>query len=287
MLEMKYKNSGHKYKVEFSIVALHVLQLLGDFPIKEEGFTLSREGKEDNWDYSGYTTVYREVEGGVQFSDDGSVALVQSVPTVTFLTGAGGSLNGDADQNVNNYNELVIPTPVPDENYAFSGWVPEIPAEGAVEENAWFQAAFSYVPTLEEVKEGKRKEISNACEQIIFAGIDVEFLNGVEHFSLTEKDQINLFGKQAQLAAGLEQLEYHQDGHPCRYYTAEEMQQIIAAAMFHVSYHTTYCNGLNMWIAGAETKDEVNAIFYGADIPEAYQSEVLKDYLIKIAAQEA
>ena len=137
-------------------------------------------------------------------------------------------------------------------------------------------------PTLEEVKVEKRQEISTACEQTIYSGIMVEMPAGFEHFSLTEKDQLNLFGKQVQLASGAEQLEYHQDGHPCRYYTAEEMQVIIAAATEHVSYHTTYCNSLNMWVAGAETMKELEGIFYGAEVPEEYQSEVLKDYLAKI-----
>lgn len=142
-----------------------------------------------------------------------------------------------------------------------------------------------YVPTLEEVKVAKKQEISAACEQAIYAGIDVALPGGVEHFSLYEKDQINLIGKQAQLTAGAEQLEYHQDGHPCRYFTAEEMQAIITAAMQHVSYHTTYCNALNMWIVGAESVDELNTIYYGADIPEEYQSDVLKDYLAKMMAE--
>ena len=135
-------------------------------------------------------------------------------------------------------------------------------------------------PTLEEVRVQKLQEMGDACRQIIYAGVDVVLPgNTIEHFSLKEEDQLNLFGKQAQLVSGAEKLEYHQDGHPCRYYTAEEMQAIITAAMRHVSYHTTYCNSLNMWIAGATTTEELNTIFYGADIPEEYQSQVLKDYL--------
>ena len=135
-------------------------------------------------------------------------------------------------------------------------------------------------PTLEEVRAQKLQEMGDACRQIIYAGVDVVLPgNTIEHFSLKEEDQINLFGKQAQLVSGAEKLEYHQDGHLCRYYTAEEMQAIITAAMRHVSYHTTYCNSLNMWIAGATTTEELNTIFYGADIPEEYQSQVLKDYL--------
>lgn len=142
-----------------------------------------------------------------------------------------------------------------------------------------------YVPTMEEVKAAKKREIGIACEQVIYAGIDVALPSGTEHFSLTEKDQLNLFGKQAQLAAGAAQLEYHQDGHPCRYYTAEEIQLIITAAMEHVSYHTTYCNSLNMWISGAKSVEEVHTIYYGSDVPEEYQSEVLKDYLTAIMAE--
>lgn len=142
-----------------------------------------------------------------------------------------------------------------------------------------------YEPTLAELQAAKKQEISQACEQIIYAGISVTLADGtVEHFALTEHDQLNLFGKQAQLAAGAEQLEYHSDGQPCRYYSAADMQTIIAAAMQHVSYHTTYCNALNMWVAGCETAEELQQIYYGADVPEQYQSEVLKTYLLEIAS---
>ena len=142
-----------------------------------------------------------------------------------------------------------------------------------------------YEPTLAELQAAKKQEISQACEQAIYSGVSVTLANGSsERFALTEHDQLNLFGKQVQLAAGAEQLEYHSDGQPCRYYSATDMQTIITKAMWHVSYHTTYCNALNMWVAGAETADDLQQIFYGADVPEQYQSEVLKAYLLQIAA---
>lgn len=137
-----------------------------------------------------------------------------------------------------------------------------------------------YEPTLAELQASKKQEISAACEQIIYSGVDVTFADGsAEHFSLTEHDQLNLFGKQVQLAADAEQLEYHSDGQACRYYSATDMQLIITAAMQFVSYHTTYCNAINMWIAGCESTKELQAIYYGADIPEKYQSDVLKAYI--------
>lgn len=140
--------------------------------------------------------------------------------------------------------------------------------------------------SLEELQAWKQAEVSAACEAAIYSGVDVELSSGMEHFSLTEKDQLNLFGKQAQLAAGADKLEYHQDGHPCRYYSAEDMQKILSAATQHVSYHTTYCNSLNMWIDGAASADEVNTIYYGAGIPEKYQSDVLKDYLARMEGEK-
>lgn len=142
-----------------------------------------------------------------------------------------------------------------------------------------------YEPTMDELRASKRREVSATCEQIIFAGVNVALADGsVEHYSLTEHDQLNLFGKQAQLASGADQLEYHADGQPCRYYTATDMQTIVQKAMWYVSYHTTYCNALNMWIAGVEKAEELQAVFYGADVLEEYQSDVLKAYLLQIAS---
>lgn len=142
-----------------------------------------------------------------------------------------------------------------------------------------------YVPTLAELQASKKAEVAAACERAIYKGVSVTLADGnTEHFSLTEHDQINLFGKQSQLAAGVGQLEYHADGQPCRYYSATDMQSIIQAAMWHVSYHTTYCNALNMWLAGCQSAEEVETIFYGADVPEEYRSEVLDAYLLQIVA---
>lgn len=141
-----------------------------------------------------------------------------------------------------------------------------------------------YVPTLDELRAAKRREVAAECERIIYAGVNVILADGnVEHYSLTIEDQLNLFGKQIQVSAGQAQIEYHADGQPCRYYTAADMQAIIQTAMWHVSYHTTYCNALNMWIAGVGTTEELQAVFYGADVPLEYQSDVLQAYLVEIA----
>lgn len=140
-----------------------------------------------------------------------------------------------------------------------------------------------YEPTMDELKAEKKREVATSCERCIYAGVSVTLSDGTtEHYSLTEHDQLNLFGKQSQLASGITQVEYHADGQPCRYYSVVDMQSIIQAAMWHVSYHTTYCNAINMWIAGCQAEGELQTIFYGADIPDEYQTDVLKAYLARI-----
>lgn len=146
-----------------------------------------------------------------------------------------------------------------------------------------------YVPTLEEVRVTKKAEVNADCEAMIMSGVNVTLSDGnTEHFDLKERDQLNLFGKQIQVTVGVESIEYHTDTDPttnCKYYSNADMQSIIQAAMWHVSYHQTYCISLKVWIDACETKEEVEEIFYGAEVPEQYRSEVLKSYLARIAAE--
>lgn len=83
MLKFKYIGSDTEYEVGFSRISANVIQVLGELPFKDKGFTVSREGKKDNWNYPEYTTLYREIEGGLQFSNDGSVYVEPSKPEPT------------------------------------------------------------------------------------------------------------------------------------------------------------------------------------------------------------
>ncbi len=75
MLILKYLNTKTPYEVNFLTISENIVEVTGNFPIKTKGFTLSRPTCEDNWDYSGYTTIYRKIENGVQFSNNGSVYI--------------------------------------------------------------------------------------------------------------------------------------------------------------------------------------------------------------------
>lgn len=73
MLNLKYNGDTEQYEVSFRIVNKNIVELQGDFPAKTNGFMLSRDGKEWNGDYSDYTTIYRQIDGGAQFSNNGTV----------------------------------------------------------------------------------------------------------------------------------------------------------------------------------------------------------------------
>lgn len=73
MLILTYIGEKTEHKIEYNKLSKSVIHIRGNIPAKTKGFTLSREGKKDDWDYSAYTTVYRQLEGAIQFSNDGSV----------------------------------------------------------------------------------------------------------------------------------------------------------------------------------------------------------------------
>lgn len=220
------KIKGKAYPIKtICLEAEHLLfvEFSDELPKAYEGLKVYTAGDVECADFAGYTTVYRQDEGKVWLSDDGST--------------------------------YTVPDTSPPEPYE---------------------------PSVEALKKSKQQEINAACTQIIHAGVDVELSDGkTEHFSLTETDQLNLFGLRAQITSGESTVPYHADRQPCRFYSAEDMEKIIDAAMKHAAYHTTYCNAMHMWIAAA-SKDELRQITYGVDVPEEYQSDVLKVYRAQI-----
>lgn len=81
MLNLQYVGDTTKYPVNLRKISDHIVQVTGRIPVKLNGFTLSRL-VEDAWraDYSKYNTVFREIDGGIQFSDDGTVYIAPPIP---------------------------------------------------------------------------------------------------------------------------------------------------------------------------------------------------------------
>lgn len=130
---------------------------------------------------------------------------------------------------------------------------------------------------LPSLRAAKHAEISAASEAAIYAGMDVETTQGTEHFSLTEKDQINLTTAKNAVDKGAAAYPYHADDEMCRIFTAAEINAIGQASIAHKIYHTTYCNHLFEWIRRADAA-ELAGITYGAELPEdlaAHMQEIL------------
>lgn len=144
MLSFQYMNDTNTYNVSFEKLNKNHVKIIGDIPIKTNGFVIGRIGEPEAFtgDYSDYTTVYKEIDGGIIFSNDGSV-YVEPIPVINFRTNGGGVLDGVVMQEVNTYEDLIVPTPIPNENYEFSYWSPEIPESGKIEYSSTFTAIFT------------------------------------------------------------------------------------------------------------------------------------------------
>lgn len=132
--------------------------------------------------------------------------------------------------------------------------------------------------TVAYAKKLKLKDMSNTCNNIIFAGIDVVLSDEeTHHFSLTEYDQLNLFKLETLARSGQEVLPYHEDGELCKFYPAADIITIANAATQYITYHTTYFNSLKAYINSLRSLNTISKVTYGMDIPEKYQSDVWKE----------
>ncbi|MBQ8511926.1 MAG: hypothetical protein IJ497_04875 [Clostridia bacterium] len=114
----------------------------------------------------------------------------------------------------------------------------------------------------------KVAEVREACEKAIVAGVDVTTAYGNEHFSLETHDQQNLSTIKMMVAMGATAYPYHADGKACVLYSAEDLNNIVETATYHVAWHTTYCNMLRVWIGRETDTDVINGIYYGIALPE-------------------
>ena len=128
--------------------------------------------------------------------------------------------------------------------------------------------------TLEFIRSSKLLEMSQACRRTIEEGFDLELRGETHHFSLTIQDQLNLMSLGATMQAD-SLIPYHADGEETAFYSANEINQIIAAAQAHKDYQTTYYNSLKAYINSLDTIEAIAAITYGTPIPDEYKSDVL------------
>ena len=135
--------------------------------------------------------------------------------------------------------------------------------------------------TIDYIRSTKINEMSATCEQTIAKGFDVELSDGAtHHFSLKEKDQLNLIAIQGMILSGTEIIPYHADDELCEYYTAADMMLIINKANAFKTYHVSYFNSLKSYINSLSSIGAIMSLYYGIDIPKKHQSKVLQSLSI-------
>lgn len=124
------------------------------------------------------------------------------------------------------------------------------------------------------VKATKLKEISNACNKVIVAGIDIELSEGTVHFNLKTEDQSNIANLFHIVELGGTEFPYQADGGVCRIYTANEIVKIYSAMQELITKQTTYHNSLKSYVQSLTTPEEITTIIYGMELPEPYITEM-------------
>lgn len=127
---------------------------------------------------------------------------------------------------------------------------------------------------LKNAKEEKTKYMDEISTQAIYNGIDVKTSVGIEHFDLTEKDQINITNINSMVGSG-KTLLYHSSGNLCRVFSDEEIVAISTSAINFVTYNTTLINHIHTWINQCENIEDVYAVTYGTEnMPEEIKNHL-------------
>lgn len=129
-------------------------------------------------------------------------------------------------------------------------------------------------PTLEELRTQKVEMVNCTCESTIYSGVDAELSAGTQHFALTPNDQTNIDSMFAAVTLGATEYPYHADGEKCVLYSAADILTLYVAYKSFVTYQTTYCNFLKVWINREEDRAMLENITYGAELPEDLAAEM-------------
>ncbi|NBH79467.1 hypothetical protein D3Z52_15095 [Clostridiaceae bacterium] len=127
---------------------------------------------------------------------------------------------------------------------------------------------------IDTIRTAKLLEISNVCNAVIVAGIDVQIGERTDHFNLALEDQSNINNLFRVVELGGTEFPYQADDGTCTVYSAQEIAQIYIAAQSHITSQTAYHNALKAYVNSLETSEEITAIQYGMTLPDPYATEL-------------
>ena len=123
--------------------------------------------------------------------------------------------------------------------------------------------------SIDEFKAYKVKQYGEECQKKIYAGADVETAYGKEHFSATGDDQANIKTLSDVAMTTKVALPYHADGSQCIVYSYQDIIKIYCEIQKLILAETSYCNALNTYVRGLNSKEAIAAVEYGQDIEDS------------------
>lgn len=114
--------------------------------------------------------------------------------------------------------------------------------------------------------ENKIKELTNACQNVIVAGI----VYNEEHYSYTVTDQNNISNLVSMARTTGMNVPYHSDKSLCRLYTPEDIYNIYIMQEINVTSNTTYLNQLKAYVYTLTDIKDVQAVQYGQKLTGEY-----------------
>lgn len=121
-----------------------------------------------------------------------------------------------------------------------------------------------------EAKAIKIPQLSQACNEAIYAGAQIELGETPETFSYTLDDQANISEMTNAVVLGAEAYPYHANGADCRMYQSPEIVAIYQTLSGLKTHHLTYYNQLRKYVNSLTTAEEVYAVEYGQELTGEY-----------------
>lgn len=124
---------------------------------------------------------------------------------------------------------------------------------------------------IETVKEAKLKELSDACNNAINAGTQVQLNEEyTESFTYGLVDQSNISEMFNAVLLGATEYPYHANDDDCRMYSAQDIMTIYATLSTYKTGQTTYHNQLKQYVKTLTTQEEIEAVVYGQELTGEY-----------------
>lgn len=283
---IRFKNDDNIYIVDFNIVNEHVLSLEFKESIPSSylnGFEqLNKDNGIPEGSYEKYTTEYRRYAESpllVELSDDNSIYIEppKPLPVISFYSDFGGTLDGETTQRVSTYEELVIPTPVPNENYEFVAWVPEIPHSGAIEGNKSFRATYKYVPPISEVKADKKYELQN--QSALETNKGIQYKENTFPYSVSDKNEIRTKMETA-IKLNTSVIVYMSNQIQMEL-TKDEVTELYRQEEANAIHHNVYLYQMFAYVDSLRSSASISKITYGQELTgkflDAYTKSVAQE----------